>query len=202
MSFRKYITSKVFFGQLAIAFIIITLLTFLFLNMLSFFTNHGQEIKVPNLSKLTVEQAEEMLEDLNLDYVLLDTLDFDASFPEYTVMLQDPKAGAKVKKGRKVYFKINSNGYVDVVLPDLIEKTFRQAEPTLKALGLELGQVTYRPYLGKDMVLEMRMDGKIVKPGTKVMKTSRIDLVLGDGEIGYEEEIDSLETDRIILDEQ
>ncbi len=76
----------------------------------------------------------------------------------------------------------------------MIEKTFRQVEPNLRVLGLELGEVTYKPYLGKDMVLEMRINGKLVKPGTKVMKTTKIDLVLGDGKIGFDEEvIDSLQ---------
>ena len=55
-------------------------------------------------------------------------------------------------------------------------------------MGLQLGKVTYKPYLGKDMVLEMWVNGKEVKPGTEVMKTTKVDLVLGDGKIGFEEE--------------
>jgi hypothetical protein len=33
----------------------------------------------------------------------------------------------------------------------------------------------------KDMVLEMRYKGRNIKPGDKVLKSSKIDLVLGDG---------------------
>jgi beta-lactam-binding protein with PASTA domain len=135
-----------------------------------------------------MEQVEEKLDELNLDYVLLDTMDFLKEYPIYSVVMQDPKPGDKVKEDRKIYVKINSEGFKYVVIPNLIEKTFRQAEPTLKSLGLQLGKVTYKPYLGKDMVLEMWIDGKKVKPGAEVMKTSKIDLVLGDGKIGFEEE--------------
>ena len=74
-----------------------------------------------------------------------------------------------------------------VTVPDLIEKTYRQAVPTLKAIGLQEGEVTYKPYIGKDMVLEMWMDGKKIKSGTKVLKSSKIDLVLGDGKLVYQE---------------
>ena len=93
----------------------------------------------------------------------------------------------------KVYIKINSDGFAYVSLPNLIEKTYRQAEPTLKSIGLEVGTITYKPYLGKDMVLEMKYKGAPVKPGTKIMKTSKIDLFLGDGKVAFDEtEIDSL----------
>ncbi|MCB0442685.1 MAG: PASTA domain-containing protein [Flavobacterium sp.] len=193
MSLRKYLTSKVFFRQIMIAFVIVAILAFVFFNMLSFITNHGQEITVPNLSKLSVEQAETKLENLELDYVLLDTLDYQEEFPKFSVVEQEPKTGSKVKANRKVYLKINAAGYAYVTLPDLIEKTYRQAEPTLKSIGLEVGTVTYKPYLGKDMVLEMKHKGVAVKPGSKIMKTSKIDLVLGDGKIAFDEtEIDSL----------
>jgi beta-lactam-binding protein with PASTA domain len=47
-----------------------------------------------------------------------------------------------------VYIKINSSGFSSVKVPDLIEKTYREAVPTLKALGLEEG-TTYIPNLGK-----------------------------------------------------
>ena len=188
MSLRNYLTSKVFFTQLAIAFAIVLLLGFLLLQYISFSTNHGQEITVPSLRKMSVEQAEEKLDDLDLDYVLLDTVDFNADYPKFTIVSQDPLAGSKVKEDRKIYLKINSGGFSSVRVPNLIEQTLRQAEPSLKSIGLEVGKITYKPYLGKDMVLEMKHDGKILKPGDKVLKASKIDLVLGDGKVGFEEE--------------
>lgn len=193
MSLRAYLTSKIFFKQMIAAISIVLVIAFVFFNMLSYFTNHGEEITVPNLGKLTIEQVEEKLDNLDLEYVLLDTLDYNKDFPKFAVVEQEPKAGAKVKANRKVYIKINADGYAFVMLPDLIEKTYRQAEPTLKSIGLEVGSITYKPYLGKDMVLEMRYNGQKVKPGTKIMKTSKIDLVLGDGKVAFDEtEIDSL----------
>ena len=188
MSLIDYLKSKVFFKQLLMAIAIVVVIVVVVLNTLSFFTKHNQEITVPNLAKLSMEEVEEKLDKLNLDYVLLDTMDFHKDFPIYSVVMQDPKPGDKVKEDRKIYIKINSEGFKYVVIPNLIEKTFRQAEPTLKSLGLQLGKVTYKPYLGKDMVLEMWVNGKEVKPGTEVMKTTKVDFVLGDGKIGFEEE--------------
>ena len=192
MSLRKFLTSKVFFIQLAIAIGIIIVLVFVMMKWLSFTTNHGEEITVPDLSKLSVEVAEEKLDALDLEYVLLDTTEYQKDYPKFSVVKQDPIAGSKVKEGRKIYIKVNSDSYRDIVMPDLIEQTLRQAEPTLIALGLVLGEKTYKPYLGKDMVLEMRYKGKKIKAGDKIPKASKIDLVLGDGKVGFEEEVDSV----------
>ncbi len=190
MTLREYLKSKVFFGQVGIALAIIAGLMFLFMHWLTFTTNHGEEITVPDLRKLNEEQVDEKLSALELDYVMLDTVDFKKDYPKYSVVEQDPLPGEKVKEDRKIYIKINSSGFSSVRIPDLIEKTLRQAKPTLEAMGLEVGKITYKPYLGKDMVLEMQQDGKKLKPGTKVLKSSKIDLVLGDGKVVFEE-IDS-----------
>nr|WP_314865934.1 PASTA domain-containing protein [uncultured Flavobacterium sp.] len=189
MSLRKYLTSRVFFGQVLAALAIIAVLGYLFMHWLTFTTDHGHEIAVPNLSKLTEEQVEDKLDELDLDYVLLDSVDFRGDYPAFTVVEQDPLPGTKVKVGRKVYIKINASGYSSVKLPDLIDKTYREAIPTLKAIGLEEGTITYEPSLGKDMVLAMRYKGRNLKPGERVMKSSKIDLVLGDGKMSYEEEV-------------
>lgn len=189
MSLKKYLTSRVFFGQVAIALAIIAVLAYLFMHWLTFTTDHGHEITVPDLRKLTEEQVEDKLDELDLDYELLDSVDFRGDFPKYSVVEQDPMPGTKVKVGRKVYIKINSSGFSSVRIPDLIEKTYREAVPTLKALGLEEGTITYVPNLGKDMVLEMRYKGRNLKVGDRVLKASKIDLVLGDGKESYQEEI-------------
>ncbi len=195
MSLRKYLTSRVFFAQVLAAVAIIAVISYLFFHWITYTTHHGEEITVPDLSKLSVEQAEEKLDAVDLNYIILDTVDFRPEFPKLTIVEQEPRAGAKVKEGRKIYIKINASKYTMVSLPDLVEKTYRQAVPTLEAVGLQQGTISYRPYLGKDMVLEMRMNGKKLKAGDKVLKSSKIDLVLGDGKVTYEETVDSTAVD-------
>lgn len=194
MSLRKYLSSRVFFGQALIVLLILAVLGYLFMHWLTFTTDHGHEITVPNLAKLTQEQVETKLDELDLDYVLLDSVDYNSDYPKFSVVEQDPLPGAKVKVGRKVYIKINASGFSSVKIPDLIQKTYREAVPTLKSLGLEEGTITYIPNLGKDMVLEMRFKGRNLKVGDRVLKASKIDLVLGDGNESYMEPTDSIAT--------
>ena len=193
MSFGKYLTSRVFFAQILAAIAIVGVITFLFFYWITFITNHGEEIVVPNLMKMSEEQAEDKLDELGLDYQVIDTLDYNPDFPKLAIVQQEPIPNSKVKGGRVVYLKINADSYKKVAVPDLIDKTYRQAVPTLTALGLQEGSITYVPHLGKDMVLKMMLDGKEVKPGTKVLKATKSDLVLGDGEVVFDDtDLDSI----------
>ena len=200
MSLKKFLLSFTFIKQLFFAFLIVCISLFLFMYWIGFTTNHGEEIIVPNLSKLTLQQAEDKLDELNLDFELLDTVDYNEAFPKLSVVQQDPHPGEKVKQNRVIYLKINSSGYSKVRIPELIQKTYRQAMPTLLALGLEVGDTTYIPNLAKDMVLEMKMNGNPVKAGMQVPKMTKIDLVLGDGKIGFEESEINSENDNISKD--
>ncbi len=155
---------------------------------LGFRTNHGEEIIVPDLSKLTVVQAKEKLEELDLDYQINDTINFQKEYPPHSVVEQDPSPNSKVKSGRKIYLKLNAATFEMVEIPDMKDKTYRQALPTLKALGLEEGTITHKPYFAEDVVLEMRHKGKVLQPGDKVMRTSKIDFVLGDGKTVFQED--------------
>ncbi|SHF73392.1 PASTA domain-containing protein [Flavobacterium segetis] len=194
MTLRKYLTSRVFGVQVLIAIAIVASLTYLFMHWLTFTTDHGHEISVPDLRKLTEEQVQTKLDELDLDYELLDSVDYRSDFPQFSVVEQDPSPGTKVKVGRKIYIKINTSGFSSVRIPNLIQKTYREAVPTLRALGLDEGTVTYVPNLGKDMVLEMRFKGRNLKVGDRVLKSSKIDLVLGDGKMSYQEEENAADT--------
>jgi beta-lactam-binding protein with PASTA domain len=185
MSVKNFLKSPVFFKQVAIALGIVIVIIFLLLHWLDFFTNHGEEVPVPDLKKITVETAQEKLDELDLEAVVLDTVDFDPGFPPYTITEQDPLPKVGVKHNRKIYVKVNAGGYGAVKLPDLIQKSYRQAVPMLKTAGLEEGQKIYKPYMAKDVVLEMQVNGKTVKPGAKVIKASKVDLILGDGKESY-----------------
>ena len=194
MSLRKFLTSSTFFKNLFFALVIVILFLVVFVKFLDFSTNHGEEIKVPDLSKMKLEIAEEKLDEEGLEVFLLDTVEFKPEFPPYTIVEQDPIAGSNVKNGRKIYVKLNAGGYAMVTFPDLKNKTFRQATNALRALGLVEGELKYVPDLAKDIVLEVSYKGKQLKAGDKLMKNSKIDFVLGDGKDMFtDEDLDSLQ---------
>ena len=62
-----------------------------------------------------------------------------------------------------------------------MRRTYRQAKPTLEALGFKVGETTYIDNIGKDVVLGIKHNGKNIKVGDKLPLTTKIDLVLGNG---------------------
>ena len=193
MSLVKYLTSRTLFTQVAIAISIVVVFTFLVVQLLDFRTNHGQEIKVPDLSKMKLEIAEEKLKELNLEVFLLDTVEFNADFPPFSILEQDPKAGSSVKDGRKVYVKLNAGEFTDITIPEFKDKTFRQISATVKALTLKEGKLTYKPHIAKDVVLQIYQNGRRLRAGDKVKKNSILDFVLGDGKEIFNEDTFSSE---------
>ena len=181
MSLIKFLTSKVFFKQLLLAAGAVVVLSFMMMQWLRFTTNHGEFETVPNLKGKSLNVAQLELEQNNLIMQVQDSANFNPDYPRFSVIDQDPSAGAKVKEYRKIYITVNPSGYRKIGVPDLIERTFRQAKPTLEALGFKVGKLTYVDNIAKDLVLQMQYKGKDIKQGDKLPKTTAIDLVLGNG---------------------
>jgi len=184
MTFIKFLFTKTFLKQLGLAVVVLIVLSFIILWWLKFTTNHGQQIEVPDLAKMSLDQADEALDDLDLRYEIMDTTNYNPNFPNKTVIEQIPRAGKFVKEDRKIYLSINRSGYPMIDIPLVVGKTMRQAQPTLKAVGFEIGKISYRRYIARDEVLELRHKGKKIEAGDKLQKTSVIDVVLGDGNGG------------------
>ncbi|GAB2767314.1 PASTA domain-containing protein [Salinimicrobium soli] len=202
MSFLKFIFSKTFLLQLVLAALALVLIVFIILQWLDFSTNQDQRIVVPNLARLSLDKVDETLEELDLRREILDSANYNPEYPPYSVIDQVPVPGKFVKENRKIYLTLNPSGYRKVEIPqNLIRRTRRQVEPTLRSLGFEIGSITYKPDVAKDAVLELRHNGQKVEPGDKLMKTSKIDLVLGDGSgrYGMEEE-ENTDEDNILDD--
>jgi beta-lactam-binding protein with PASTA domain len=181
MSLLKFLTSKIFLKQIGLAVVALIVLCFLLLQWLKVDTNHGEFIQVPELQGKTLNVAEITLKDNNLQLEIQDSANYNPNYPKYSVIEQYPLAGAQVKEDRKIYVTINPSGYRKVALPNIVRRTFRQAKPTLEALGFKMGNISYKNDIGKDEVLEMLYDGRVLKVGDTLPLTSKIDLVLGNG---------------------
>jgi beta-lactam-binding protein with PASTA domain len=182
-NFFKFLTSKVFLIQLGLALVVLVLVVFGTLTWLNSTTNHGEFVEVPDFSKLSVIDMRKEIEESGLRYEVLDSANFNPDYPRFSIIDQNPYAGAKVKTNRKIYFTVNPSGYKKVTVPKIIQVTKRNATSMLRAVGLDVQRVTYIDELGKDMVYQIKHKGKYIKPGDKLPKTSKIELVCGNGTI-------------------
>ena len=65
------------------------------------------------------------------------------SVPNNVVISQNPSSGKEVAVGSSVDLVVSSGGNNIVIVPDLMGKTYTEAEAILEELGLRLGEVNY-----------------------------------------------------------
>jgi beta-lactam-binding protein with PASTA domain len=178
VSIFRFLSSRLFLKQLVLAALLLIALAWGLMAYLSVYTKHGQEIEVPDLSDLHIDQLEMVLAEKQLRYQIIDST-YLSGKQAGLVYEQDPKAGSKVKEGRTIYLSITSSNTPKVKLPDLIDLSLRKATIDLKNLGLQLGELIMRPDIANNVVLEMQLNGAKIYPGKEVTKGSTIDLVVG-----------------------
>lgn len=151
----------------------------LFFYALSWITRHGEEIEVPEVTTMSLDEATRFLESRDFS-VEVDSA-FDPKKGPVEILAQIPVAGEVVKKGRKIYITVNRVNPPMATMPDLLNLSFRSATMVLKNSKLLLGDTTHRPDIAKEAVLEQTYEGRVIRPGDQLPQGSRIHLVVGDG---------------------
>lgn len=177
----KFILSKRFVINLII-FMLLVLASFYVLNQsLDSYTLHDESIEVPNVKGYHRSELKNLFTDLDLSYSVIDSVYHD-DFGPGEVVSQIPKSGSQVKPGRRLYLTLNASEALKVRVPDLKDRTKRQAIAVLETYGLKVGDFVYRPSYCVDCVLEIQKDSMAIEPGTMVPKGTKVDLLLGAGE--------------------
>lgn len=144
-------------------------------------TKHGQSVDLPSVKGLTYEEAKKVLEQDGFRCLISDSLFVDDA-KKNEVIEQEPEGNSKVKPGRLVYLKVNCLDVPQVEVPQLKEKTLREAMALLSNSGLKQGEIIYRmDEYSNDYVLEQLYHEAPIRPGTKLPKGSIIDLVVSKG---------------------
>jgi eukaryotic-like serine/threonine-protein kinase len=182
----RFITNRPLWVNFLVAIGGLIILILVFLLSLNWITRHGEMNAVPSLLGKNVNDAEKVLEDLDFDIVIQDSVYYD-SLPPGVVIRQVPDPDDVVKVNRTVYVTINRFVPPDIDMPNLVGSSFRNAEMTLRNLGLRLGDTSYRFDFAKNSVLEQIHNGNIIAAGTSIKVGSAISLVLGSG-LGVEDQ--------------
>ena len=177
----RFIVSRIFFKNMFYLICFTLLVAFMIFFGLGFLTQHNNYVKVPKLFGLNISKAIESANKKYLNIIILDSAKFNQNHPPLTVLEQFPKHNKEVKKGRKIYLTLNPVGYKKMRVPNVIQITLRNAETLLNAVGFQIGELIYKDNIGKDMVLEIRHEGKKIEPGHALQQRKKIDLVLGNG---------------------
>ncbi len=187
----KKITSKPLWVNILAGLGLVLILLLLFFASLSWLTGFGKTEKVPSVAGQNFEAAKKILEDKGFDVVIQDSIYID-SIAKAAVIRQIPDADAIVKHGRTIYLTINRTVPPQIEMPNLAGFSIKSAEMYLQSMGLKVGDISYRPDIARNSVLEQFMNGIPIKPGTKIPLGSVIGFVLGSGMGGNEMDVPNL----------
>ena len=174
MSIRKFlfnrITANVFAGIVLIFALVLGTRV-----MLDKVTRHNHEITVPDLTNMSLDEAAKVVSANRMKLEVIDSV-YVRRMGKGLIYRQNPKAGSKVKEGRRILLTINAVNAKKVMMPNLIGYSMRQAKAEILSKGLQIGRLEYVSDIATNNVLKQLHDGAEIAPGTMIESESRIDL--------------------------
>ena len=186
MDFQELKESRLF----KIAVIVISFFLFMIIMdkiIMPWYVNLGDEIEMPDIVEMTVNEAQDSLEKSDFNVIIADSV-YDAHYPEGTIVEQMPVAFSTVKKGRNVYLTV-SNGEKPIIMPNLFGMSPRDAELKLNSLGLKL-YTTLQVY--NDLYPAGAVIAQNQPKDEPVTKNSRITITISLGAMPSERKIPGL----------
>ncbi|MEZ4799071.1 MAG: PASTA domain-containing protein [Flavobacteriales bacterium] len=178
MGFFKYLFSKP--GR-KIVLQLIGVYVLVFLGVwfyLSWYTDHGEQVSVPDLTGMTAEEAEDLLGQNNLSILVVDSI-YTKNAKGGTILDQTPIADAKVKDGRQVFVTVYRKLPPQETI-NIQEGDFGQvAIIKLKNKGIDF-DIKYSPnnsLIGS--VVSITHKGKKVKSGQTIARGEKVVLTIG-----------------------
>ncbi|MFQ5628096.1 MAG: PASTA domain-containing protein, partial [bacterium] len=138
-------------------------------------------IPLPDVTKMLYEDARARLVSEGFN-IIREEERYDSVIPAGYVIEQNPKGGALVKSGRRVYV-ILSRGEQKIPVPELTDISEREAKLKLQRLGLSIGTKTYEPsnYYFENVVMHQS-----IAAGVETSRGTRIDLTISIGDVADE----------------
>ena len=139
------------------------------------YTNYNEGVTVPDVTRISLDEAEELLTSYGLRFEVADRR-ANSAFPGNYVIDQAPSAEVIVKPNRKIYLTVNAATKPTVKVPNVVNLSLRNAQIQLQNYGLEVGSISYESSRFKNAVLRQSIsEGSVVEKGTT------INLVISDG---------------------
>ena len=168
----------IFRRNLIAGLIFLTLATVGCFLFLSLFTRHGRELSVPDFATLSMEDAQALARKESLRVEVIDSV-FVRRLNPGAVFSQNPVAGSKVKKNRRILLTVNSTTPKTVKMPSLVGFSLRQAKAVLLSKGLKVGKLIYQNDMATNNVLGQKIKGRDIAKNSVIEVETPVDLVLG-----------------------
>ena len=169
----NWLTKHLYLAVAAVAIVVYALFS-----MLDIITRHNQELEVPSFGGMDLVQAQALADANHMRLEVTDSVHIVKMAPG-AIYKQNPVAGSKVKKNRRILLTINANTPKMVKMPSLVGYSLRQAQSELSSSQLKVGRLIYERDLATNNVLEQLYNGEPIEPGVELECESVIDIKVG-----------------------
>ncbi len=185
MSKKK--TDKPLFGNSIIKNLIVMIITGIVLVIITllylhFYTRHGQNVVVPRLEGLQVEEANIILNAKGLHVEVIDSV-YNRDAVPGAILDQTPKSDNKVKEGRSIYVTIYSKSPQQIAVPGLVDYSTRQAIALLNSLGFTQISIEEVPSRYSGLVMAVEYNSRPLSPDERIPAGSPLNLVVSSSEL-------------------
>jgi len=174
----RFLTNKTFFKNILYMILLLAVLL-LGLNIyLRTYTNHGQQLTLPDFNEMHIVDAQEMANDKSFEIIVNDSTQIVGK-PGGLIINQNPKGGSKVKENRKVY--VTTTKYLaDKIrlssLPELYGRDFEQKKKELSHMKINARIKDYKYDAAEpDHILEVYYNGDLIVDSEGRAENVRID---------------------------
>ncbi len=134
------------------------------------------KVRVPDLRQLPIDKGARRLTNRGLRLAIRDSL-FQEVLPAGHVVDQTPVTGQRIKQGRRVFVDVSRGPRLNPV-PNLVQKSLRQAELLLDGARLRLGSVRYvsSRSLARNAIVD-----QVPQAGVPLKRNSTVDVEISSG---------------------
>ncbi len=178
MELLKFIFSKRFAKNLLIALVLLLIVPVAIYYWLNIYTSHSEHVVVPDVRGLFVEEAGNILKELNLNYVVIDSV-YSAEGKAGSVFEQSPYSQAEVKEDRLVYltvYRITPPAELLKVDEGMNE---RVAEIILNNKGIRFKKEYEENHLLAGMVVRVIHKGEKLNAESQIQRGKEVTLIIG-----------------------
>ena len=176
--------NNIYVKNILAAILVIILLTFGLFKWLDAYTKHGRAVEVPDVRGLQVTQAAPFFERNSMRYTVVDSVYNDKVAPG-SIVETLPHAGTKVKEGRNISITVNAYAPRKLVVPEVKDRSLRQALSMLHAAGFSNVTIEYVSASFKDLVISLDLGMRTVHGGDRLPSNSQLVLKVSNGNLDH-----------------
>ena len=181
----NFLKSRFLWVNVIVAIVVMIALSILILTFLKYYTRHGEYLEMPDLKGLYESEAETILKQNKLQMEIIDSV-YLRNEKAGIIVEQTPKASSKIKSGRTIYVTVNAKSKKQIIVPNILNVSKRQAVSTLNSLGFVVGEVDVVPSEYADLVLDIKYKGHSVEVGEQLPDGAVLSLVIGENGANYD----------------